>query len=82
MVSWLGDAISAALQKRADALDAAVSEAMWLPPAEHLIRRAEVPLGEAMLLPGEMFPDGRDRLMVHPKQELHPDELAKYRDDL
>lgn len=81
-MSWLGDAISAALQKQADALDAAVSEAIWLPPAEHLIRHPAVPMGEAMLLPGELFPDKRDRLMIHPKQELHPDELAKYRDDL
>lgn len=74
------DWLRKALQERADretaALDEALSEIVWMPPEETVIRRPEVPPGVAYVLPGHLFPDGKDRTVINPKQELRerPDD--------
>lgn len=69
-LDWLRGVVQASVDAEAEAIDAALAEVVWLPPAETVVRRPEIPLGRAYVLPGTMFPDGRERTVVNPKQYL------------
>lgn len=76
---WLRDLVQAKVDEDAARLDDLLTEVVWRPPAETVVRSPLVPLGQAYELAGTLFEDGKTRLVVNTKQELReaPDDAPQ-----
>lgn len=77
-MNWLGDAITAKLQREQEAKDGEVLAIILNPPPERIIYSDLLGRGEAFELPPAQFADGLPRLIVRRGQHLALETLERY----
>ena len=77
-MSWLGDAIQAALNDRQRQIDAEILAVQLNPPPSRIVRSQLCARNQCWEIPGTQFADGLPRLIVSPHQFLGAALLEEY----